>query len=104
MGSEIEWRRDNITWKKVLGSRTELSGVRVWRAGPFSIHTLELWFKRQIFMNFIVDFIYKKGFLNRKFLNLWTILLRCSNKKSETFLLSYNSVIYHRVCPKNFCG
>jgi hypothetical protein len=63
MGSGIEWRRDTISWKKVMGLRTELSGVRVWRAGPFSIHTLELRFKRQIFMIFIVDYIYKKGFL-----------------------------------------
>ena len=62
MGSGIEWRRDNISWKKVLGSGTELSGVRVWRAGPFSIHTLELRFKRQIFMIFIVVYIYQKGF------------------------------------------
>ena len=63
MGSVIEWRRDNISWKKVLGSGTELSGVRVWRVGPFSIHTLELRFERQTFMIFIVDYIYKKGFL-----------------------------------------
>ena len=66
MGSGIEWRRDNISWKKVLGSGTELSGLHVWRAGPFSIHTLELWFKRQIFMIFIVDYNYKKGFLKIK--------------------------------------
>ena len=63
MGSGIEWRRDNICWKKVLGSGSELSGVRVWRAGPFSKHTLELRFKRQIFMIFIVDYFCKKGFL-----------------------------------------
>ena len=66
MGSGIEWLRDNISWKKVLGSGTKLSGVRVWRAGPFSIHTLELRLKRQIFMIFIVDYIYKKGFLKIK--------------------------------------
>ena len=66
MGSGIEWRRDNISWKKVLGSGTELSGVRMWRAGPFSIHTLELRFKPQIFMTFIVDYIYKKVFLKIK--------------------------------------
>jgi hypothetical protein len=63
MGTGIEWRRDNIRWKKVLGSGTELSGVRVWRAGPFSKHTLELRFKRQIFMIFTVDYFCKKGFL-----------------------------------------
>ena len=63
MGSGIEWRRYNIRWKKVLGSGIELSGVRMWRAGPFSIHTLELRFKRQIFMIFIVDYFSKKGFL-----------------------------------------
>ena len=63
MGSGIEWRRDKICWKKVLGSGSELSGVRVWRDGPFSIHNLELWFKRQIFMIFIVDYFCKKGFL-----------------------------------------
>ena len=66
MGSGIEWRRDNISWKKVLGSGTELGGVCVWQAGPFSMHTLELRFKRQIFMIFIVDYIYKKGFLKIK--------------------------------------
>ena len=60
------WRRDNISGKKVLGSVSELSGVSVWRAGPFSIHTLELRFKRQIFMIFIVDYIYQKRFLKSK--------------------------------------
>jgi hypothetical protein len=44
----------------------ELSGVRVWRVGPFSKHTLELRFKRQIFMIFIVDYFCKKGFLKLK--------------------------------------
>jgi hypothetical protein len=48
-------------WKK--GTGNELSGIRVWRAGPFSKHTLELRFKRQIFMNFIVDYFCKNGFL-----------------------------------------
>ena len=62
MGSGIESRRDNIRWKKVLGSGSELGGVRVWRAGPFFIQTLELRFKRQIFMIFIVDYIYQKVF------------------------------------------
>ena len=66
MGSGLEWRRDNIRLKKVLGLGSELSGVRVWRAGPFSIHTLELWFKRQIFMIFIVDYFCKEGFLKIK--------------------------------------
>ena len=50
------------TLEKVLGSGNELGGVRVWRAGPFFKHTLELRFKRQIFMIFIVDYFYKKGF------------------------------------------
>jgi len=63
MGSGIEWRRDNIRWKKVLGSGSELSGVRVWRAGPFSKHTLELRSKRKIFMISIVDYFCKKGYL-----------------------------------------
>ena len=63
MGSGIDWRRENISWKKVLCSGTELSGVRVWLPGPFSINTLELRFKRQIIMIFIIDYIYKKGFL-----------------------------------------
>ena len=49
--------------KKMLGSGSELGGVRVRRAGPFFVHTLELRFKQQIFMIFIVDYIYKKGFL-----------------------------------------
>jgi hypothetical protein len=49
--------------EKVLGTGNELSGIRVWRAGPFSKHTLELWFKRQIFMIFIVDYFCKKEFL-----------------------------------------
>ena len=56
-------RWDNISWKKVLGSGSGLGGVRVWRAGPFIIHTLELQFERQIFMIFILDYIYQKGFL-----------------------------------------
>ena len=51
------------TFEKVLGTGNELSGVRVWRAGPFSKHTLELRFKRQIFMIFIVDYFCKKRFL-----------------------------------------
>ena len=80
MGSGKEWRRDNIRWKKLLGSGSELSGVSVWRAGPFSIHTLELRFKRQIFMIFIVDYIYQKGFLKiLKRLTSRTILLRKVN-------------------------
>ena len=54
MGTGID-----IRWKKVLGSGCELGGVRVWRAGPFFIHTLEL---RQIFMIFIVDYNYQKEF------------------------------------------
>ena len=51
------------TLEKVLGSGKELSGGRVWRAGPFFKHTLELRFKRQIFMIFIVENLCKKGFL-----------------------------------------
>ena len=47
----------------MLGLGSELGGVRVWRAGSFFIHILELRFKRQIFMIFIVDYIYQKGFL-----------------------------------------
>ena len=49
--------------KKVLGTGNELCGVRLWRAGPFSKQTLELRFKRQIFMIFIVDYFCKKEFL-----------------------------------------
>ena len=63
MGLGIESRRNNILWKKVLGSGNEHGGVRVWRAVPFFIHALELRFKRQIFMIFIVDIIYQKVFL-----------------------------------------
>ena len=63
MGTGLESRWDNIRWKIVLGIGNEHSGVRVWRAGPFSKHTLELWFKRQIFMIFTVDYFCKKGFL-----------------------------------------
>ena len=55
-----QFKKYNI--KIMLGSGSELAGVRVWRAGPFFIHTLELRFKRQIFMIFIVDYIYQKGF------------------------------------------
>ena len=51
------------TLEKVLGTGNEPSDVRVWRAGPYSKHTLELWFKRQIFMIFSVDYFCKKGFL-----------------------------------------
>ena len=47
----------------MLGSGSEIGGVRVWRAGPFFHKTLELRFKRQIFMIFIVDYIFQKGFL-----------------------------------------
>ena len=36
--------------------------------------TLELRFKRQILMIFIVNYIYKKGFLKNKFFSSWTIL------------------------------
>ena len=51
----------------MLGSGSELGGVRMWRAGPFFIQTLELRFKRQIFMIFIEDYIYQEGFFkNRK--------------------------------------
>ena len=56
----------------MLGSGSALGGVRVWQAGPFFIDTLELRFKRQIFMILIVDYIYQKGFLkieNFKFLD-----------------------------------
>ena len=56
-----QFKKYNI--KIMLGLGRELGGVRVWRARPFFIHTLELWFKRQIFMIFIVDYIYQKGFL-----------------------------------------
>ena len=66
MGSGIELRRNNIRWKKVLGSGSELGGVRVWRAGLFFKHTLELRFERKIFMIFIVDYINQKGFLKFK--------------------------------------
>jgi hypothetical protein len=62
MGSGIEWQWDNNHWKKVLGLGSELSGVRMWRVGLFSIHTLDLRFKRQIFMIFIVDYFCKKEF------------------------------------------
>ena len=53
-----QYKKYNI--KIMLGSGSELGCVRVRRAGPFFIHTLELSFKRQIFMIFIVDYIYKK--------------------------------------------
>ena len=56
-----QYKKYNI--KIMLDSGSELDGVRVWRAGPFFIHTLELRFKRQIFMIFKVDYIYQKGFL-----------------------------------------
>ena len=64
MGSGTESRLDNIknNIKIMLGSGSELVGVLVGRAGPFFIHTLELRLKRQIFMIFIVDYIYQKGF------------------------------------------
>ena len=44
--------------KIMLGSGSELGGVRMWRSGPYFIHTLELRFKRQIFMIFIVEGIF----------------------------------------------
>ena len=36
------YKKYNI--KVMLGSGSELGGVRVWRAGPFLIHTLKLRF------------------------------------------------------------
>ena len=70
MGSGTESRLDNIKKKYnikiMLGSGSELGGGRVWRARPFFIHTLELRFKPQIFMIFIIDYIYQKGFLKIK--------------------------------------
>ena len=62
MGSGTKSRL-TIYFRIMLGSGSELGGVRVWRAGPFFIHTLELRFKRQLFMIFIADYIYQKGFL-----------------------------------------
>ena len=44
--------------KIILGSGSELGGVRVWRARPFFIQILELRFNRQIFMIFIVGYIF----------------------------------------------
>ena len=67
-----------IYGKIMLGSGSKLGGVRVWRVGPFFIHTLELRFKRQIFMIFIVYYNYQKGFLSS-----WTILL----KEQESYCL-----------------
>ena len=56
MGSGTESRLDNIKDIKImLGLVSELGCVRV--------HTLKLRFKRQIFMIFIVDYIYQKRFL-----------------------------------------
>ena len=55
-----------INIKIMLGSGSMLGGVCMWRAGPFFIHTLQLWFKRQLFMIFIEDYIYQKGFLKIK--------------------------------------
>ena len=56
-----QYKRYNIKIK--LSSGSLLGGVRVWRAGPFFIHTLQLRFKQKIFMIFIVDHFCKKGFL-----------------------------------------
>jgi hypothetical protein len=56
-------RSSKESLEKVVGTVNDLSGVRVWQAGPFSKHTLELRFKRQIFMIFIVDYFCKKRFL-----------------------------------------
>ena len=58
-----QYTLNNKRQKKVMGSGSEHGGVSMWRAGPFFKHTLELRFKRQIFMIFIVDYIYQKGFL-----------------------------------------
>ena len=56
-----QYKKYNI--KIMLCSGIELCGVHVWRAGPFSKHTLELRFKRQIFMIFILDYFCMNGFL-----------------------------------------
>ena len=60
MGTGIEWRRGK---KKCWVREVSLAVFPLWRAGLFSKHTLELRFKRQIFMIFIVDYFCKKGFL-----------------------------------------
>ena len=53
--------------EKVLGTGNELSGIRVWRAGPFSKHTLELQISSfdfdilyLFFKFFVFIFMYKK--------------------------------------------
>ena len=51
MGSGIEWRRDNMRWKKVLGSGSELSGVRMWRAGNIHDFCSRLHLSEWIFKN-----------------------------------------------------
>jgi hypothetical protein len=68
----------HYTLEKVLGTRNELSCVRVWRVGPFYKHTLELRFKRKIFMIFIVDYYCKKGFLK-----IEKILIRGQSFKTD---------------------
>jgi hypothetical protein len=78
----------------MLGSGSELGGVRVWRAGPFFIHTLELRFKHQIFMIFIADYIYQKGsFKNWNILSSWTILLREARKLLKIIIVESISKI-----------
>ena len=62
MGSGTESQYKKYNNKIRLGLGSELGGVRMWRAGPFFIHTLELRFKQQIFMIFKVDYIYQKEF------------------------------------------
>ena len=76
----------------MLGTGNLLSGVRVWRAGPFSKPTLELRFKRQIFMIFTVDYFCKKGFLK-----IEKILIRGQSFKENKILGLGNKFF----CPKN---
>ena len=65
MGSGTESRLDIDNIKNIILKYCWVREVSfaVYACGPFFIHTLELRFKRQIFIIFIVDYIYKKGFL-----------------------------------------
>ena len=60
-----QYKKYNI--KIMLGSGSELGGVRVWRAVPYFIHTLVDFYSRL----HLSDGIFK----NRKILGSWTILL-----------------------------
>ena len=61
-----------------VGLYSRYSALRVMQAGAKFTHILELTFKQQIFMIFIVDYFYQNEFF--KIESSWTILLKEENQ------------------------